>query len=191
MSVAGVEPIPKVAIATAPRLRAVLADLVEALENAQGQTEKPELEPLWDAANGDYHPQTLGWERLVDEAAWERAPTVAEMFEDAIQRRLPWTNRLWWQLVSHKYLRLAAPGFMLLMFVSNALIAGIFPYGLLFCGQCAFYVFAVVGTLFSRINLALFSIPAGFVFLNVMAVSGLRHYLRGSYRRGVWPSTTT
>jgi cellulose synthase/poly-beta-1,6-N-acetylglucosamine synthase-like glycosyltransferase len=104
---------------------------------------------------------------------------------------LPWHNRTWWQLLSHKYLRLVAPLFMLLMLVSNALLVSNAFYSVLFYGQCAFYTLAMLGAVFSRLKLALFSIPAGFVFLNMMSLNGLRHYLRGSYRQGAWPSAKT
>jgi cellulose synthase/poly-beta-1,6-N-acetylglucosamine synthase-like glycosyltransferase len=100
---------------------------------------------------------------------------------------LPWRNRLWWQLLSHKYLRLAAPFLMVAAFVSNAALREIPVYRLLFAGQCLFYLLAVIGAIFSSWKLPVFSIPAGFVFLNLMSLRGLRHYLRGSYRQGSWP----
>lgn len=102
---------------------------------------------------------------------------------------LPWRNRLWWQLLSHKYLRLAAPIFLLTLFFSNALLLEMFWYRILFVGQCGFYFLALVGSAFSSVKNAAFSIPAGFVFLNRMALSGGWHYWRGSYEQGKWPTT--
>ncbi len=99
---------------------------------------------------------------------------------------LPWVNRLWWQLISHKYLRLTAPFFMLLSFLSNALLDRPI-YRLLFVGQCAFYALALAGRIFPRASSRLLSIPAGFVFLNFMTLNGLYHHLKGSYRGGSWP----
>ncbi len=91
---------------------------------------------------------------------------------------LPWKNRLWWMLISHKYLRLAAPFLLLLMFVANFFLMEQSFYRVLFFGQCLFYFLAACGLVFSAKRLPLFSIPAGFVFLNWMALSGLWHYFR-------------
>ncbi len=102
---------------------------------------------------------------------------------------LPWRNRLWWQLISHKYLRLASPVFLLALFFTNALLLGLFWYQLVFIGQCFFYFLAIIGLLFSSARNAALSIPAGFVFLNRMTVSGAWHYWRGSYEQGKWPVT--
>lgn len=134
-----------------------------------------------------YDPQTLepGREKI------RKQRTLAgnyQMFFRYPGWLLPWRNRLWWQLLSHKYLRLAAPFFMLLLFFSHACLRELPFYNLLFAAQCAFYVLAMLGAAFSSTRLALFSIPAGFVFLNLMSLSGLRHYLCGSYRQGSWPT---
>src|SRR5207249_4228388 len=77
----------------------------------------------------------------------------------------PWHNRLWWQLISHKYLRLAAPAFLLVAFVSNALLVHHTAYAVSFFGQCVFYACAAVGLAGGKIRLT--AIPAGFVFLNL------------------------
>jgi cellulose synthase/poly-beta-1,6-N-acetylglucosamine synthase-like glycosyltransferase len=100
---------------------------------------------------------------------------------------LPWNNRLWWQLLSHKYLRLLAPFTMAACLVSNVcLVANPIYRGLLW-GQGAFYMLALLGGLLRSRKIALLSIPAGFVFLNLMSLVGLKHYLRKSYRQGSWP----
>lgn len=97
---------------------------------------------------------------------------------------LPWRNRLWWQLISHKYLRLAGPFFLLLMFLSNAALLASPFYQVLFWGQCLFYVLAGLGQLAGSRRSRLLALPAGFVFLNGMALAGLWYYLTGSYRSG-------
>lgn len=99
----------------------------------------------------------------------------------------PWRNRLWWQLISHKYLRLAAPAFMLSMLITNMTLLNIPFYRFIFGGQCLFYFLALIGSAFTSLKVFVFSIPAGFVFLNLMSLNGLFHYLCGSYRRGIWP----
>jgi len=97
---------------------------------------------------------------------------------------LPWRNRLWWQLLSHKYLRLAAPAMLALLFVANAALTGKPLYRLLFLSQCVFYGLALAGLLFRSLKFRVFSIPAGFVFLNVMIVRGFFYYLRPPRRSG-------
>ena len=99
----------------------------------------------------------------------------------------PWGHRLWWQLISHKYLRLAAPFLMLIVFLTNAAILNNEFYRLLFFAQCGFYLLAIFGAVFSSLKVPVLSIPAGFVFLNLMSVNGLWHHVRGSYRQGSWP----
>src|SRR5207244_6805366 len=79
---------------------------------------------------------------------------------------LPWRNRLWWQLISHKYSRLAAPLFLVLVFSASLALDGNPLYRLLFFGQSLFYFFALAGCLPLLKKFPLFSAPAGFVFLN-------------------------
>jgi cellulose synthase/poly-beta-1,6-N-acetylglucosamine synthase-like glycosyltransferase len=99
---------------------------------------------------------------------------------------LPWKNRLWWQLISHKYLRIFAPFFLTAMFVANALLTDQPLYRFLFAGQVLFYALATVGLVFQSLKLRLISIPTGFFFLNLMTVGGFWNYLRGAYREGKW-----
>ncbi len=100
---------------------------------------------------------------------------------------LPWRNRLWWQLISHKYLRLAAPLFLVSTATANLLLLAHRFYWLPFLGQCLFYGLAIYGLKQTAKKSRWFSVPAGFVFLNWMTVDGLRHHLRGTYQQGKWP----
>jgi cellulose synthase/poly-beta-1,6-N-acetylglucosamine synthase-like glycosyltransferase len=102
---------------------------------------------------------------------------------------LPWHNRLWWKLICHKYLRLAAPFFLVLIFATNLLLLRHDFYWLPFVGQCLCYGLAVYGLTDAKTMNPLFSIPAGFAFLNWMTLDGLRHHLRGTYQRGQWGRT--
>jgi len=101
---------------------------------------------------------------------------------------VPWVNRLWWQLISHKYLRLSAPPLLLILLVTNALLNSSPVFRLLFAGQAVFYSLAVLGILLPRLRTPVLSIPAGFVFLNFMTVTGFWHYLTGAHRGG-WELT--
>ena len=88
---------------------------------------------------------------------------------------LPWRNRLWWQLLSHKYLRLFAPVFLLMALICSGLMARQPFYAVLFGLQLAFYAAAAFGA----------RLPAGFVFLNIMALRAFWQFLRGD-SRAVW-----
>jgi cellulose synthase/poly-beta-1,6-N-acetylglucosamine synthase-like glycosyltransferase len=99
---------------------------------------------------------------------------------------LPWKNRLWWQLISHKYLRIFAPFFLGTLFVSNAVLATTPFYCAIFLCQIAFYALACTGLMFQSLNLRVISIPTGFFFLNLMTIGGFWNYLRGTYREGKW-----
>jgi len=101
---------------------------------------------------------------------------------------LPGGHRLWWQLIAHKYLRLAAPLFLAACFLANLALLrqpdGWPLWRALFASQCAFYVLAVIGLLVPGVKWRLLSLPAGFVFLNLMTLRGLWYYLRPPSRRG-------
>jgi len=99
---------------------------------------------------------------------------------------LPWRAGIWWQVISHKYLRLVAPLFLLAMFVSNAALIELPLYRWLFFGHCGFYGLALLGALLPGVKLKLLSIPSGFVFLNLMTVGGFWNWLRGAYAQGKW-----
>lgn len=99
---------------------------------------------------------------------------------------LPWRTGLWWQLLSHKYSRIVAPVFMVTMFAGNAALAGVPFYREIFFAHVAFYALALTGLALPALKWRSFSIPAGFVFLNLMTVGGCVNWLRGAYRQGKW-----
>jgi|SRR5581483_5941155 len=84
----------------------------------------------------------------------------------------PWRNRLWWQLISHKYLRLAGPFLLVLAFISSSCLAGNTVYRTLLAAQCLIYFLALVGILLPHLKMRLVAWPAGFVFLNWMTLHG-------------------
>ena len=91
---------------------------------------------------------------------------------------LPWRNRLWWQLISHKYLRIFAPAFLAQILLANAALLARPFFRLAFLGQCGFYALAAIGGLFPRLKQRVFSLPAGFVFLNLTTIRAFWHYVR-------------
>ena len=107
---------------------------------------------------------------------------------------LPWGNRLWWQLISHKYLRLAVP-WLLVVVAALSLIAppGAFIVALKWA-QAACYSLAAAGLIFRGAKSKLLAIPAGFVLLQWSAMRALtaflahRHDLLALWREAGKPS---
>ncbi|WAC19636.1 glycosyltransferase family 2 protein [Luteolibacter sp. SL250] len=92
---------------------------------------------------------------------------------------VPFRSRLWLQLLSHKYLRLAVPFLLMACFATNALLVpsgGIYP--VLFALQLAAYAFAIMGMAPALRKLRIFSIPGGFLYLQYLCILGLLRYIR-------------
>lgn len=96
----------------------------------------------------------------------------------------PKGHRLWWQLISHKYLRLLAPFFLAGALVSNFFLAGEQLYAPFLAGQILLYFFAALGRFPVAKQWKFCTLPAGFVFLNFQVLRGLRYYLTGAGRQG-------
>jgi cellulose synthase/poly-beta-1,6-N-acetylglucosamine synthase-like glycosyltransferase len=91
----------------------------------------------------------------------------------------PFTNRLAWQLISHKYLRLAGPPLLIVALAANASLAMLPFYGVCLVLQLVVYLLATAGLAIPRLRGQLFSIPAGFLFLNLMTLRGFFRFLLG------------
>ena len=90
---------------------------------------------------------------------------------------LPWRNRLWWQLIAHKYLRLAGPLLLFTTFLTSATLSGSHPfYRAALLLQTVFYLLAVLGMTLP-LRLKILTLPAGFVFLNAAVISAFWNYL--------------
>ncbi len=80
-----------IVITSAPNLAAdpdALKMLNDGLRNAEAMVDKPALEYL---SHEDFAAASFAWNwDIVDAAADEIAPAVAEMLEAAIAKRLPW-----------------------------------------------------------------------------------------------------
>jgi cellulose synthase/poly-beta-1,6-N-acetylglucosamine synthase-like glycosyltransferase len=94
---------------------------------------------------------------------------------------VPWMHPLGWRLWGHKWLRLAAPWWMLAVLLSNLSLApSSRPWLLLAIAQCAFYAVAVAGI--ARPDLSRWlpvRIAATFVRMNIYAVLGLVDFVTG------------
>lgn len=93
----------------------------------------------------------------------------------------PAANRLWFQTVSHKFLRLLSPLFLLGVLLANVLLLELLLYQILFVAQLLFYVAAGLGYLGrSRHRKGLFlNVPYTFCVLNWATVVGFLGYLSG------------
>lgn len=132
-----------------------------------------------------YDPQTT--DPLVEKRRKQR--TLAgnwQMLFRYAEWMAPWRTGLWWQVISHKYSRIVAPFLLYAMLVSNLVLRdGQFYRGVLHA-QLGFYGLALLGTTLPGVKTKVFSMPSGFVFLNIAVLGGLRNYLRGAYSQGKW-----
>ena len=150
----------------------ILDDVVIPMQIAQ-QGYRIAFEPAATA----YDPQTLEPER----EQIRKRRTLAGNYQMLCRHPawlLPWRHRLWWQLISHKYLRLAAPFLLISLFATNTLLLGQKIFWLPILGQILFYSLAIYGLKHTGKKNRLLSLPAGFIFLNWMALSSLWHFLR-------------
>jgi cellulose synthase/poly-beta-1,6-N-acetylglucosamine synthase-like glycosyltransferase len=96
----------------------------------------------------------------------------------------PLRNRLFFQLVSHKLMRLAVPWLLLLLLLSSLLLAalgaGLFYLGALLA-QLAFYLLALLGRI-AGARTPLLGVPYSFVLLNLAAAAALFGFLLGTER---------
>jgi len=93
----------------------------------------------------------------------------------------PFRNRIWWQFVSHKMLRLICPWLLAALLVGSGRLVGRSAWAaVLFTVQLALYAFAVAGlTRGSRVTSRFLAIPRAFVLLNWAAVVAWLALLRG------------
>ena len=92
----------------------------------------------------------------------------------------PWRNPLWFQFISHKICRLAAPFMLVMLFVSSAVLASRFPYNVLFMAQVAGYSAALIGWGLIKIGVRERWTSAAYTFclLNYAAFVGAIRFVR-------------
>ncbi|MCB1204781.1 MAG: glycosyltransferase family 2 protein [Verrucomicrobiae bacterium] len=92
---------------------------------------------------------------------------------------LPWKNRCWWQLISHKYLRLGGPLYLAACLGSSLVLApASFFFKLALAAQALAYLAAIVGMSPLLRRSRAFSVPSGFLFLQVQSAKAFLHYLQ-------------
>lgn len=101
---------------------------------------------------------------------------------------LPWKNRSWWQLISHKYLRLGGPLYLTGCLAGSLALASASPFfRIALAAQILAYLAALAGMTPLLRHFRPFSIPAGFLFLQVQSARAFFHYLRIRRQEGgIW-----
>jgi len=91
---------------------------------------------------------------------------------------LPWRNRLWWQLISHKYARLFVPWMLLAILILTTSSQSSPLICLLLVLQIICYALGIIGFLFPQLKTKLVTVPAGFLLLQMTCARALFSYLR-------------
>lgn len=91
----------------------------------------------------------------------------------------PWSNRLWFQTISHKALRLALPGLHLALLIAAFALASHWIYQGALAGQLMFYAAALVGYTQrqSQRRSFLFSVPCAISLLSWATVVGFVRFV--------------
>lgn len=92
----------------------------------------------------------------------------------------PGRNPLWFQFMSHKVCRLAAPFMLVMLFVSSAVLASDFPYNVVFLAQIAGYSAALIGWGLIKVGVRERWTSAAYTFclLNYAALVGAIRFVR-------------
>ena len=142
-----------------------------------------------------YEPDAVCTEETNDRTTKElpmRVRVIAQTYTDLWRHRAMMnpvrTGFYGVQLLSHKVMRYLVPVFLMVTLLSSALLARVSGfYLLLFAGQVAFYVLALVGWLFERAgkHSRLLALPHYFVLANLAALLAFGKFLRGE-RYAYW-----
>ena len=113
--------------------------------------------------------------------------TMAGGFQLFAHERWVWNpirNRLWFQTLSHKGLRLVLPLFYISALVGNVLLLDHLFFQVAFAGQMAFYALAAMGALWpvSRARLFLVRVPFTICLLTWATVAGCARFATGRQR---------
>jgi cellulose synthase/poly-beta-1,6-N-acetylglucosamine synthase-like glycosyltransferase len=90
---------------------------------------------------------------------------------------LPWRNRLWWQLISHKYLRLLVPWLMIAVLALSLAASEHWITRLLLVLQSGCYILGVLGWMVPGCRSRFVTVPAGFLMLQASCFMAFFAYL--------------
>lgn len=101
-----------------------------------------------------------------------------QMIEQHPSWLLPWRNRLWWQLLSHKFARLTVP-WLLIIIAALTLAATKSPFIWSLLGlQALCYSLGILGCVFPGLRGRWVTVPAGFLMLQWSCALALLSHLR-------------
>lgn len=111
-----------------------------------------------------------------------KARTIAGTFQLLARHRWlfsPVHNRLWFQTMSHKALRLALPMLHLTLLATSIMLASTWPYGWILGSQLVFYAAALIGHLVSRPGrrLVCVSVPYAICLLSWATLVGFARFI--------------
>jgi len=136
-----------------------------------------------------FEPAALAYDRTVPARAElaRKVRTLAGNFQLFARERWllnPWTNRLWFQTVSHKVCRLLGPLFLVAAFVANLCLLDALFYRCTLGAQVALYAAAFGGYRIRDAAKSAFflSVPYTFCLLNWAVVAGFLRFVSGSQR---------
>lgn len=90
---------------------------------------------------------------------------------------IPGVGPVWWQLLSHKYLRLAVPWLLVLLLAATAWHLPHPLFAAAFAAQLFCYLLALTGIALPRLKLKVLTIPAGFLLLQKANLQALFAWL--------------
>ena len=90
----------------------------------------------------------------------------------------PWSCRLWWKLISHKYLRIMTPLLLVLSLGSLVALRGSFFYLMMLAGALLLIGLGLLGLLPFSKRMRLVSMPASFLLMQVSIVRGFFQWVR-------------
>ena len=130
-----------------------------------------------------YEPTALAYDPQTLDPAKEKERKLRtlvgnyQMLEQHPRWLLPWRNRLWCQLISHKYARLAVP-WLLAAIAAVTLLAPKTPLvWFILAAQVLCYGLGMLGSACPQVRSRLVSIPAGFLLLQWSCARALFAYL--------------
>jgi len=96
------------------------------------------------------------------------------------------------QFLFHKFVRWFVPLFLVIIFVTNILLADMAFYRVAFIAQLLFYSFALIGYLLEEknIKIKIFKVPFYFCVVNLASAIGVLRFLTGGIK-GTWEKAET
>ena len=139
--------------------------------------------------------QAIAYDRLPSEASQEFRRKVRtlcgniQLLKLCPAALLPWRNPVWFQLISHKFLRLAVPWALLLLLVGSIILPGPI-YRVCLAAQLALYGLGLLGMQNDgRSRLALTNVASSFLVLNGAAVWSIAVWITRRSDR-IWRKAT-